>query len=111
MFFKPDLADAQQPFQDVIKYRKRRNLINIYTTFWTWIIQSVLNGLTVFFLLFIFGRMKFHQHLFAILNVGVNFAFLPSVFVIMDDDRFRSALGQRKFFEALKVFCNFPVQL
>jgi hypothetical protein len=75
-------------------------------TFWTWIIQSLLNGISVVFLLFIFGRFKFYQHLFAILNVGVNFALLPSVFIMMGDEKFKSALSRKQYFEAVKLFCD-----
>jgi hypothetical protein len=45
---------------------------------------------------------------FAILNVGVNFAFLPSLFIVMGDDKFRSGVDAIKLFffdKRASLFC------
>jgi len=46
------------------------------------------------------------QQFFAILNVGVNFALLPSLFVIMADEKFKSAISRKKYSDALKLLCS-----
>jgi hypothetical protein len=58
-FTKKNLATL--PPQEAVRYRKRRNVVNIFTTFWIWIIQLILNGISVTFLLYVFGRFKFYQ--------------------------------------------------
>jgi hypothetical protein len=78
--------------------------MNIYMTFWTWLFQFIVSIISHIFIHFIFGKHKFYQHLFAILNVGVNFSILPCLFVIMGDEDFKRALASKNFSEALKLF-------
>ena len=96
---------------DVIRRRKQRNILNIYMTFWTWVFQFTTSLLSLIFIYFIFGKHKFYQHMFAILNVGVNFMILPSLFVIMGDEDFKKALTRRNYVEAAKLFISWSESL
>ena len=95
------IADIIQP--DVFRQRKRRNVLNIYMTFCTWVLQFIISMLSYLFLIFIFGKHKFYHHLFSIMNVGVNYALLPCIFIIICDENLKRAISNGSLLEALSL--------
>ena len=89
---------------DTYRQRKQRNVLNIYMTFYTWVLQFILSIGAYFFMIFIFGKHMFYHQLFSILNVGVNFALLPCVFILIGDESFKRAITRGRFGEAATLF-------
>ena len=96
------VADIIHP--EVFRQRKQRNVLNIYMTFFTWVLQLIFSIISYLFMLFIFGKHKFYHHLFSILNVGVNFALLPCILIILGDENLKRAIANGRFREALSLF-------
>ena len=96
------IADIIHP--DIFRQRKQRNVLNIYMTFCTWVLQFLLSILSFLFILFVYGKHKFYHHLFSILNVGVNFALLPCILIILGDENLKRAIANGRFREALSLF-------
>ena len=96
------VADIIHP--EVFRQRKQRNVLNIYMTFFTWVLQFIFSITSYLFMIFIFGKHKFYHHLFSILNVGINFALLPCILIIVGDESFKRAIAKGCFCQALRLF-------
>jgi len=85
---------------DVIKSRKKKNTINIYITFWAWLIQYFVNILNYLVAKLIFGKSPFLHSLFSLLQLTFNFTIMPFLYILVADENFKAFLLQKDFREA-----------
>jgi hypothetical protein len=89
---------------EVIKTRRRQNTLNIYMTFWTWIIQFMTNLVFMILATILPGTTKFKHLLSAVLHLILSFNVMPILYISFADEDIKSALAERQFFVALKLF-------
>ena len=89
---------------EVIKTRRRQNTLNIYMTFWTWIIQFITNLVFMVLATILPGTTKFKHLLSAVLHLSLSFNVMPILYISFADEDIKSALAGRQFFVASKLF-------
>ena len=89
---------------EVIKKRKQQNMLNIYLTFWIWLAQFSTN-LTIFISVkILFGKSLFVHTFLALMNLTLNFALLPILYMVAADNGMKAALSKREFRLAATFF-------
>ena len=92
---------------EMIKKRKKQNILNIYMTFWSLLVQFASNMILVVLVKFIFGTDQFLYTIISFIIVFVNFNALPFAYIIMGNDSFRRAITGKRYTQLLKLLCDF----
>ena len=89
---------------EVIKKRKQQNTLNIYLTFWVWIVQFLTNSMIFVSVKILFGKSLFAHTFLALLNLTLNFAILPVFYMVAANEAMKAALMKRQFRQAISLF-------
>jgi hypothetical protein len=89
---------------EVIKTRRRQNTLNIYMTFWTWIIQFMTNLVFMVLATILPGTTKLKHLLSAVLHLSLSFNVMPILYISFADEDIKSALAGKQIFVASKLF-------
>ena len=92
---------------EVIKRRKKQNLMNIYMTFLAWLAQFMTNMVLVVLGKYVFGKDQFVYNFFARVTIFFNFNVLPFVYIIMGSADFRRTITSKEYFIFLKLLFEF----
>lgn len=88
---------------DVLKRRKKQNYLNIYLTFWAWVIQYFTNTCNLLVTKYIYGRSPFLHSLFSLFQLTFNFTIMPFLYVLVADETIKTHLIKKEFVAALKL--------
>ena len=91
---------------EVIKSRKRKNVLNIILTFWAWVAQVMTNLVYILGYYLFFGKSKYHHSLLAVITVVFNFNILPIFYICMIDDEVKIAILEKDYITIVRLFLN-----
>ena len=98
------LAGILKP--EIIKSRKKKNILNIILTFWAWLAQFITNLIYIMGYYLFYGRSKFHHSLLAVITVIFNFNILPIFYICMIDDEVKIAIIEKDYIRIVRLFLN-----
>jgi hypothetical protein len=70
-----------------IKKRRKKNLVNIYMTFWAWVVQLISNICLISLVKFFYGKSQFFFNLFGLLSICLSFNILPFIYIVMASEK------------------------
>ena len=79
----------------VIKRRRQQNSINIYMTFWAWLVQFFTSMFVLVLLKVAFGRSPFFHSMVALMHLTLNFNILPFFYIVLADEKIKQAIAKR----------------
>lgn len=96
------VADSGILKSDILKRRKQKNTLNIYLTFWAWLIQYIINMFNFLVTRFIFGKSPFLHSLFSLFQLTFNFTIMPFLYILVADETIKTHLLKKEFASAFK---------
>ena len=77
---------------ETIKKRKKKNLVNIYMTFWAWLVQLISNICLMLLVKIVYAKSQFLYNLFGLLSLCLSFNILPFLYIVMASEKHKWGL-------------------
>ena len=87
---------------EAFKRRRTQNFVNIYVTFWAWLMQFITNMFIVVIVKFMFGKDQFVMLIMGFISFFLTFNLLPLIYIIMGNENLKRAFASKNYFDIIQ---------